>query len=280
MILRTPKKRSRLESTSDQPQSIHECIPTRVSDRRLVLYNDPSSSDQLEEQSDMVCTYHCRQMVKSEFMDALGSAEKEVSDCQSKLKTMSQHLDTKSEKEKFRQRILALEQELAASKGRENSLQERLLKEVSDSHNKYQQQATHSSELEIQLKKEEELRRNADSLAFVAKENAADAEQKLKHFSESAQREKQILLKEISESQSEAKTSHSRLNMELERMKFKADCAVEESDLLREKMENYVEKLNEGLSRRVTVLLPHHGEPVNYLCDGSQKAQKSAHPSV
>lgn len=63
MILRTPKKRSRLESTSDQPQSIHECIPTRVSDRRLVLYNDPSSSDQLEEQSDMVCTYHCRQMV-------------------------------------------------------------------------------------------------------------------------------------------------------------------------------------------------------------------------
>lgn len=54
-----------------------------------------------------------------------------------------------SEKEKFRQRILALEQELAASKGRENSLQERLLKEVSDSHNKYQQQATHSSELEV-----------------------------------------------------------------------------------------------------------------------------------
>lgn len=65
MILRTPlpqKKRSRLESTSDQTQSIHGCITSPVSDRRLVLYNDPSSSDQLE-QSDMVCTYHCRQMV-------------------------------------------------------------------------------------------------------------------------------------------------------------------------------------------------------------------------
>lgn len=53
------------------------------------------------------------------------------------------------EREKFRDEANFLQQELAASKARENSLQERLFKEVGDSQERYRDQLKRISELEV-----------------------------------------------------------------------------------------------------------------------------------
>ncbi|KAK9286475.1 hypothetical protein L1049_014872 [Liquidambar formosana] len=71
--------------------------------------------------------------VKSEFLDALDSAEKQVCDYQSKLESLNDNFcKTEAERKKFRDQFLYVEQELAAAKGREQALQEQLLKEVND----------------------------------------------------------------------------------------------------------------------------------------------------
>ncbi|XP_020094598.1 uncharacterized protein LOC109714398 isoform X3 [Ananas comosus] len=40
----------------------------------------------------MVCTYHCRQMVKSEFMVAFNTLERQVGDYQARLETLHEQL--------------------------------------------------------------------------------------------------------------------------------------------------------------------------------------------
>lgn len=52
---------------------------------------------------------------------------------------------------KFRDQFYYAEQELAAAKGREQALQEQLLKEVNDSHERIKKQIQLHSELEVQL---------------------------------------------------------------------------------------------------------------------------------
>ncbi|CAO2172256.1 unnamed protein product, partial [Urochloa humidicola] len=99
-----------------------------VSDRRLVLYDRPTALVPAgvpgEPFDDMVCTYHCRQMVKSEFMVALDTAEKQVQEYHTKINALEEQL-SKSEDERmqFLDKLNYVEQELAATKGRESALQ-------------------------------------------------------------------------------------------------------------------------------------------------------------
>lgn len=53
MILRTPPQKKRLALDPSSP----------VSDRRVVVYNDTAPISSLDPSEQMVCTYHCRQMV-------------------------------------------------------------------------------------------------------------------------------------------------------------------------------------------------------------------------
>ncbi|KAH0461772.1 hypothetical protein IEQ34_009347 [Dendrobium chrysotoxum] len=135
MILRTPQQRKRrVESVSE-----HE---SPVSDRRLVPYVEPSD--------EMVCTYHCRQMVKSEFFAALNTAEKQILDYKSRLETLNNDLcNSEEERQKYRDHFYSAEQELQASKGREHALKEQLLKEITDYQVRYHTQLKRCSELEV-----------------------------------------------------------------------------------------------------------------------------------
>ncbi|MQL83406.1 hypothetical protein Taro_015901 [Colocasia esculenta] len=256
MILRTPpvQRKRRASSALD-----HE---SPVSDRRLVVYEDPAPVASHDHSDQLVCTYQCRQMlgveigqgtgmdsafpVKSEVMDALSLAEKQVIDYQSRVETLEQNL-TRSEEERkrFKDHLDFVEQELAASKGREQALQQQLLKEVTEFQERFKNQVKHSSELEVQLRKEADLRRCAESSATAAKDKVLELEKKARHILESSEREKKHLQKEISYFQDEGKLSCSRISAELERMKMKADNAMKESELLKKQMEEVREQLNE-----------------------------------
>lgn len=241
MILRTPPQKKRLALDPSSP----------VSDRRVVVYNDPAPISSLDPSEQMVCTYHCRQMVKSEFMVALDKAEKQVAEYQSKLETMNNEL-TKSEEQqkKCQAHLLFVEQELEASKGREQALQERILKEVNDSQERYITQLKHRSELEVQLKKEIELRKKAESLATSANERVLELQGKLTRLSESTGREKSHLEKELSHLQDESEFSISRINVELERMRLRAENSEKEAMLLEEQLGDLRDQLNECLHQK------------------------------
>ncbi|KAJ0959761.1 hypothetical protein J5N97_000550 [Dioscorea zingiberensis] len=241
MILRTPPQRKRLALDPSSP----------VSDRRVVVYNDPAPVSSLDPSEQMVCTYHCRQMVKSEFMVALGTAEKQVAEYQSRLETMSNEL-TKSEEQqqKCQAHLLFVEQELEASKGREMALQERILKEVNDSQERYITQLKRCSELEVQLKKEVGLRKEADSLAASSNERVVELQGKLKRLSESSEREKTHLKKELSHLQQESEFSISRTKVELERMRLRAENSEKEAMLLEEQLGDLSKQLNECLHQK------------------------------
>lgn len=60
-------------------------------------------------------------------------------------------LFTETERKKFRDQFFFAEQELAATKGREQALQEQLLKEVNDSQGRIKNQLKACSELEVQI---------------------------------------------------------------------------------------------------------------------------------
>nr|GMD02878.1 mitotic spindle checkpoint protein MAD1 [Ipomoea batatas] len=72
------------------------CAP--ISNRQqLVIYEDDpsapeSSHDHPFTSEQMLCTYQCRQMVKSDFLDALSSAEKQAQDYQSKFEALNDEL--------------------------------------------------------------------------------------------------------------------------------------------------------------------------------------------
>lgn len=59
------------------------------------------------------------------------------------------HLVTETERKKFLDQFLYAEQELAAAKGREQALQDQLLKEVTDSQERLRKQIQLNSELEV-----------------------------------------------------------------------------------------------------------------------------------
>ncbi|KAK4402029.1 Mitotic spindle checkpoint protein MAD1 [Sesamum angolense] len=229
MILRTPPPRKR-RADSQPPEDVNNNnAQSPSSNRELLVYEDlpvpeyshdhsiPITSDQ------MLCTYQCRQMVKSEFFDALSSAEKQVHDYQSKFGALNEDLSN-------------AEQELAAAKGREQMLQEQLRKEVDFSQEQLRKQIHSFSELE--------------SLQQLKPKKASLLEEKLSILSESIDREKNRLQNELLQMRSESKLSVSRISADLERMECKATNAEKESALLREQLEELKKRLDECMQEK------------------------------
>ncbi|MCL7026369.1 hypothetical protein MKW94_017366, partial [Papaver nudicaule] len=149
MITRTPTAKKRRADDHNHHSSslvIYEDSPSEL--LPLSPHEAPSSSPSEQ----MLCTFQCRQMVKSEFLDNLGSAEKQVRDYQTKLEAMNDALcKTEAERKNFKDQFCCVEQELAAGQGREKALQEQLMKEVTDSQEKIRKQIQSFSELENNL---------------------------------------------------------------------------------------------------------------------------------
>ncbi|KAJ1286474.1 hypothetical protein BS78_03G354700 [Paspalum vaginatum] len=272
MILRTPpmrKRRADSEAVADADadlalvKSVGRASATGrspVSDRRLVLYDRPTAlvpaGASVEQLDDMVCTYHCRQMVKSEFMVALDTAEKQVQEYQTKLESLEEQL-SKSEDERmeFLDKLNYVEQELAATKGRESALQERLLKELGDYQERYHDQVKKINELEVQLNKEVDLRISAESSASSAKESIIELEGKLQRLSESSEREKKTLKKEISYMKEDLTFSASKLKAELDKTKLRAENYESEAKLLNEQLMDLKKQLDECLREKTEMEL-------------------------
>ncbi|KAF2320297.1 hypothetical protein GH714_026891 [Hevea brasiliensis] len=274
MIFRTPPpKRPR-----DDAKAI-ESSPVG-SDRRLVIYEDPvvqlpESSHEPQPSDHMLCTCQCRQMVagdalgyslnsasdgllrvrsyflelsevKSDFLDALSNAEKQVCDYKSKLETLNENFcKAEAERKKFRDQFLYAEQELAAAKGREQALQQQLLMEINDSQERLKKQLELCSKLEIKLENERNLRKKAESSATSAEEKASVLEGKLSHLSESIDREKKCLNNELAQLRGDSELTVSRITADLERMEFRAKNAGKESELLKEQLEDLKLQLSE-----------------------------------
>lgn len=62
---------------------------------------------------------------------------------------MSVHIISEAEGKKYRDQFLYAEQELAAARGREQSLQEKLLKEIKESQERLMKQIQQCNELEV-----------------------------------------------------------------------------------------------------------------------------------
>ncbi|XP_047341819.1 mitotic spindle checkpoint protein MAD1 [Impatiens glandulifera] len=249
MILRTPPPKKRRADDSMPSGSPN-------SDQGLVIFEDlplpePSHDHDHGNSDQMLCTYQCRQMVKSDFFDALDSAEKQVHDYQSKLESLNEDFGkTEIERKKFREQLLYVEQELAASKGREHALQEQILKEINDSQEQLKKQLQANSELEVKLQKEHNGLRKAESRAISAEEKAALLEGKLGQLSESIEREKNNLNNELLLLKQDSKLSVSRISADLERMECRARNAEEESQLLKEQFEELQKQLNESIHQK------------------------------
>lgn len=199
----------------------------------------------------MVCTYHCRQMVKSEFVVALDTAEKAVQEYRVMLDTLEKQL-SKSEDERntYHDKLNYVEQDLAATKGRESALQERLLKELGEYQERYRQQVKKIGELEVKLNKEIDSRISAESSSASAKETVKELERAMQRSSENLEREKKALQKELSYMQDDSKLSISKLNAELERMSLRAQNSEKEAKMLNEQLEDMKKQLNECLREK------------------------------
>lgn len=247
MILRTPPPRKR-RAESRPPEN------PPGSDGRLVIYEDPStplpeSSHDPSEQ--MLCTYQCRQLVKSELLDNYGSMEKSISDYQSKLEMLNDNLlKAETEGKKYRDQFLYSEQELAAARGREQALQEKVLKEINGSQEQLKKEIQHCNELEVKLQKEVSMRKAAESSAASAEEKLNLLERKLKHLSDSTEREKKSLQDELMHLKGDSKLSISRIRAYLERMECRARNAEKDSELLKEKLEEVSKQLNKCLDEK------------------------------
>ncbi|ONK59456.1 uncharacterized protein A4U43_C08F6610 [Asparagus officinalis] len=240
MILRTPPQRKR---RAESP-----IIETPVSDRRVVVYNDPFPSSTSD---DLVCTHQCRQMVKSEFMVAFSTAEKQVAEYQSKVEALSNEL-RKSEEERinYRDHLRSVEQELEAAKGRELALQEQLLKEVTESQERYRAQLKRCSELEVQLRKEVDSTNKTNLSEAEARERATVLEGEIQRLSESSKREKNHLQKELLHLKDESKLSLSRVTADLERTRLRALNSEKETKLLKDELKDLQNQLNECLHQK------------------------------
>lgn len=250
MILRTPPFKRRAQSKQPEDGS------PSSGNQQLVIYEDtplPESSHHHHEASDqMLCTYQCRQMVKSEFFDALSSAEKQARDNQSKLEALNNdYLKADAERKKFRDQFLNAEQELAAAKGREEALQDQLMKEVNVSQERLRKQLQLYSELEVKFQNELNLRKKAEMSAAAAEEKASLLERKLSSVSESIEREKSRLRNELEQLKSESKFSVTKISNNLERMEFRATNAEKESVLLKEQVEELRKRLDECMQQKI-----------------------------
>ncbi|QCD79712.1 mitotic spindle assembly checkpoint protein MAD1 [Vigna unguiculata] len=244
MILRTPPPSKRPRGGGDADGD---------GNGQLVIYEDPPESSQEPSASEhMLCTYQCRQMVKSDFIEALNKAENQARDYQSKFETLEDNFQkVESERKKFVDQFLYAEQELAAAKGREQALQEQLLKEVTESQERLRKQIQLNSELQVKLQNEMNLRKTAESHASSAEEKMTSLEGKLGHLAESIEREKKRLHDEHSQLKSDSKLSISRISANLEQMECRANNAEREAELLKEQLKHLKGQLNECLHQKI-----------------------------
>ncbi|XP_021720507.1 mitotic spindle checkpoint protein MAD1-like [Chenopodium quinoa] len=246
MILRTPPPRKR-RAESNPPE---EGSPAG----RLVIYEDPPSPQPESSplpSDHLLCTYQCRQMVKAELLDNYASMEKTIDENQSKLVTLNENLLTAEEEgKKYRDQFLYAEQELAAARGREQSLQDKLLKEIKESQERLTKQIQQCNELEVKLQKEESMRRSSESSAAAAEEKANRLERKLNQLSDSTERERKNLQDELKHLKGDSKLSMSRLRAELERVQCQSSNAVKESEQLKKKLEEVIKQLNKCLQEK------------------------------
>ncbi|VFQ88647.1 unnamed protein product [Cuscuta campestris] len=254
MILRTPPVRKRKAESEAKPDEAGSPVSNR---QQLVIYEDEpsaleSSQDHHFSSDQMLCTYQCRQMVKSEFFDALSTAEKQAQDFNSKFKALNDELHkADAERKKYRDQFLYAEQELAAAKGREESLQEQLLKEIDCSQERLTKQLQLYSELEVKFQHEKNLRAKAESAAASAEEKASLYERKHSSLSESMEREKRRLHNELEQLKTESSFSVSSIKKNLERMECRAVNAEKESALLKEQLQDVIVRLNECMEQRM-----------------------------
>lgn len=221
------------------PPPTHQCVV-------------PESSNNFSEQ--MLCTYQCRQMVKSEFLDALSNKEKLCSEYETMLQALNANFcKAESERKKYREQFLSAEQELAAAKGREKSLQDQLMKGVDDSHARLTKQMQLNNELQVKLQKEISLRKAAETSAASAEEKATQVEKKLTRLLDDKGREIKRLQDELLLLKEKSTLSASRLQADLDKMEFKARRAEKELEIFREQLEVVKRQLNECLHLKVEV---------------------------
>ncbi|CAI9101502.1 OLC1v1038840C1 [Oldenlandia corymbosa var. corymbosa] len=258
MILRTPRPRKRrADSSFPEENYVSSSSRSPKDNAQLIIYEDSpvpvpeSSHDHQFSSEEMLCTYQCRQMVKSEFFEALSSAEKQARDSQTKLEALNEDLSkADAERKQFRERLLYSEQELAAAKSREQALQDRLLQEVTSSEERLRKQLQLYNELEVKFHNEADMRKKAESAAKLSEERASTLEGKLSNVSQSIEREKIRLQNELAQLKSESKLSASRIRADLEKMEMRAKHAEEESGLLKNQIEQLKKRLNECMQQK------------------------------
>ncbi|XP_057785397.1 mitotic spindle checkpoint protein MAD1 isoform X2 [Salvia miltiorrhiza] len=261
MILRTPPPRKRRAESQPQEDDNNNNNNNKTqspsSSRQLLVYEDLRAPEYSHDHSipvtseQMLCTYQCRQMVKSEFFDALSSAEKQAHDYQSKFEALNEGFEkSESEKKKLRDKFFNTEQELAAARGREHILQGQLRKEVDFSQEQLKKQLQAFNELEIKFQNEMGLRKNAESSAAKAEERAQILEEKLNTVSESIDREKGRIQNELVQMRSDTKLSVARISADLERMECRAKNAEKESELLKGRSEELKEQLDKCMQEK------------------------------
>ncbi|KAB2627637.1 spindle assembly checkpoint component mad1 [Pyrus ussuriensis x Pyrus communis] len=254
MIVRTPptKKQRVAPSVTETPPPAPATGPGP-----LVIFEDdppPSLPPPGSSSHHLLCTYQCRQMVKSDFIDALSNAEKQASDYQSKLAALNDNFcKVESEKKKYLDQFLYAEQELAAAKAREQALQEELLKEVHDSHERLTKQLQSNSELEVKLQNKMNLRMRAETSAALAEEKASVIEGKLRHLSESIEKEKKSLNNDLAQLKGESKLTVSRITADREQMECRAHNAEKETELLKKQLDDIKKQLSECVQQKSEV---------------------------
>lgn len=264
MILRTPPRQRRAAAPPPPPPSPSNPLPpagtraqasfppptsapslrspamnARGNSQQIVPYDDPLDLLQLSDGDNdgsdaMLCTYKCRQMVKSDVLETLAIREKEVTELQSRVKSLQEaNSNQELQKKELEARIQIMEQELSAANGREITVVESYKKEMNQFQEWLQKQIKRCSELEIKLQHEMKLRAEVQSIANAANDKITALEEKMQKQSEIAEREITHLNSEISRLKKDSELAVSRIRAENERETCRANNAEQETELLK-----------------------------------------------
>lgn len=281
MILRTPPRQRRAAAPPPPPPSPSNPLPpagtraqasfppptsapslrspamnARGNSQQIVPYDDPLDLLQLSDGDNdgsdaMLCTYKCRQMVKSDVLETLAIREKEVTELQSRVKSLQEaNSNQELQKKELEARIQIMEQELSAANGREITVVESYKKEMNQFQEWLQKQIKHCSELEIKLQHEMKLRAEVQSIANAANDKITALEEKMQKQSEIAEREITHLNSEISRLKKDSELAVSRIRAENERETCRANNAEQETELLKKQYEDLKNQLSESLIQK------------------------------
>eukprot|EP00252_Welwitschia_mirabilis_P012081 TRINITY_DN2687_c0_g1_i1.p1 TRINITY_DN2687_c0_g1~~TRINITY_DN2687_c0_g1_i1.p1 ORF type:complete len:732 (-),score=215.20 TRINITY_DN2687_c0_g1_i1:240-2435(-) len=246
MIIRTPPKRRKTTEERVLPIALPERSPESNRETSLVVFEgNVSRNDDIHDES-LVCTYQCRQLVKSEVLESLDKREKEVLELQSKVKVLEELNENKERQNKqFESRILIMEQELAAANGREKAIEERYTKDVKQFQEWLESHIKRCTDAEMNFQHEKKLRVEAELKANAASEKSEMLDKELQKLIETSDRERQRLHQELLKLKEDNRITIARLTAERDTAICKANSAVEEADLLRKQYKGVEDKLSE-----------------------------------